>query len=275
MDKLISHLTPLCIGVAVSPIPLIAVVAMLFPNHPVKNSIAFLAGWFLAIVGIGGINLIFSKSSPVRVVIQFGIGLLFFFLAYIQWKKSRVAKKYEVPKWIDKIGNITPLSAFLIGVGMIAIHPKNLPLTIDAVMGIINAGLTVSGSIVSIIVFTFIASSILTFPVLIYILYPKKSDTILYSWKNWLIQHNYSITIILFNLLGILFFLKAGNMSGLHKKKRLNRHPDVSHYITNSTNYKNNISRYLTSGQSSLSTNNSNLSTAYLILSKYFSLILS
>jgi hypothetical protein len=38
------------VGVAISPIPIIAVILMLLSRHPAANGLAFLAGWMLALV---------------------------------------------------------------------------------------------------------------------------------------------------------------------------------------------------------------------------------
>jgi hypothetical protein len=54
MGGAIGDILPLAIGVAISPVPIIAVILMLFSKKAKGNSLAFLVGWVLglAIVGV-------------------------------------------------------------------------------------------------------------------------------------------------------------------------------------------------------------------------------
>ena len=48
----------MAIGVAISPVPIIAVILMLFSKRARSNGIAFLVGWVVALVVVGSIVLI-------------------------------------------------------------------------------------------------------------------------------------------------------------------------------------------------------------------------
>ncbi len=50
MGQTIGDILPLAVGVAVSPIPIIAVILMLFSGRARTNSLSFLLGWIVGIV---------------------------------------------------------------------------------------------------------------------------------------------------------------------------------------------------------------------------------
>ena len=50
MGQVIGEFLPLALGVAISPVPVIAVILMLFSERAKQNSLAFLAGWVVGIV---------------------------------------------------------------------------------------------------------------------------------------------------------------------------------------------------------------------------------
>lgn len=49
MGQAIGEFLPLAVGVAISPIPIIAVILMLFSDRARANSLAFLIGWVVGI----------------------------------------------------------------------------------------------------------------------------------------------------------------------------------------------------------------------------------
>ena len=50
MESALGSILPQAIGVAISPVPIIAVILMLFSKRARSNGIAFLVGWVLALV---------------------------------------------------------------------------------------------------------------------------------------------------------------------------------------------------------------------------------
>ena len=55
MGSVIGELLPLAIGIAVSPMPIIAVILMLFSKRAGSTSVGFLIGWLLGIIVATGI----------------------------------------------------------------------------------------------------------------------------------------------------------------------------------------------------------------------------
>ena len=51
MGQALGQVLPLAVGVALSPIPIIAVILMLFSERATVNGLAFLFGWIVGIAG--------------------------------------------------------------------------------------------------------------------------------------------------------------------------------------------------------------------------------
>ena len=57
MGDAIGQMLPFAVGVAISPMPIVAVVLMLVSARAKANGLAFLLGWVVAIAVLGGIVL--------------------------------------------------------------------------------------------------------------------------------------------------------------------------------------------------------------------------
>src|SRR4051794_32495801 len=99
MGQVVGDLLPLAVGVAISPIPIIAVILMLLAPRAGGTSGGFLAGWIL---GIGGATTVFlllagtldlgsgdSQPSAAASWIKLALGVLLLLLAVRQWGRDR------------------------------------------------------------------------------------------------------------------------------------------------------------------------------------------
>jgi len=108
MGQGVGEVLTFAIGVAISPVPIIAVILMLFSQKARVNGPAFLAGWVLALAVISTVAYVIadesdaSTSSSASDTISWGkivLGVLFLLLAGRQWR-SRPAPgvEPEMPK---------------------------------------------------------------------------------------------------------------------------------------------------------------------------------
>lgn len=61
MSESFGQMLPFALVIALSPIPLVAVIAVLFSQRAVTNGTAFLAGW---VIGVGGGLALRRRSGP-------------------------------------------------------------------------------------------------------------------------------------------------------------------------------------------------------------------
>ena len=175
MGKGISEVLTYAVGVAISPVPIIAVTLMLFSQRSRTNGLMFLFGWVVALAVVSGVAYLAadqanaSTDSMTSDTVAWGkivLGVLFLLLAVRNWR-SRPALGSEpgMPKWMAGIDTLKPAKALGLGLLLAGVNPKNLMLTAAAGAGLAALGLSSANAIGSLIVFVIIASLTIAGPV--------------------------------------------------------------------------------------------------------------
>ncbi len=142
MSSVIGEILPLAIGIAISPIPIIAAILMLLSPKAKGTSVGFMLGWIVGIlVSVTVFTLLSavvpsddgSDSSPIRGIIQILVGAALVFLAIRQWRsRPKPGEEVALPKWMAAIDSMTAGKAFGLGFLLAAVNPKNLLLGASA-----------------------------------------------------------------------------------------------------------------------------------------------
>src|SRR3954469_7110360 len=107
MSDAIGGLLPFAVGVAVSPMPIVAVVLLLLTPRARTNGLAFLAGWIAGIAGAGALLLALAgpagaseQHEPAAGVswLKLLLGVLLVLVAARQWRGRSQA--VATPKWM-------------------------------------------------------------------------------------------------------------------------------------------------------------------------------
>jgi threonine/homoserine/homoserine lactone efflux protein len=212
MGQAIGDLLPSAIGVAISPVPIIAIILMLGTPKARSNGVAFAVGWILALVAVSVIVLLVasdaddadSGTSTAVAVVMLLLGLLFFVMAWKQWQsRPRPGVEPEVPKWMAAIDAFTAGKSFGFGVLLAGLNPKNLALTLAAATAIARAGLDGGETAIAVAVFVIIGSITVAGPVLFYLLAGDRAAGPLADIKQFMSDHNAVIMMILLLVLGM------------------------------------------------------------------------
>jgi threonine/homoserine/homoserine lactone efflux protein len=221
MGQAIGDLLPSAVGVAFSPIPIIAVILMLGTPRARTNGPAFAVGWVLGLIIVSTIIVLLagdaddsdSGSSTAVDVIKLLFGALFLLLAIKQWKsRPKAGEEAEMPKWMATIDSFTAGKSGGLGALLSSVNPKNLALTFAAAAAIAQAGLSGGETAISIAVFVIIGSITVAGPVLYYLLAPNSAG-LLGEIKQFMSDHNAIIMFVLFMVLGAK--LVGGGIAGL------------------------------------------------------------
>jgi hypothetical protein len=209
MGAVIGQILSFAVGVMVSPVPIIAVILMLFSKKATANSLSFLAGWMLGLLGAGLIVLALgigaSDGAPSTTVgwIKLVLGVLFLALGVKQWKsRPKKGEPATMPGWMSAIDDFSAPKAFGLAVVLAAVNPKNLGLTIAAAATIGAAGLSTADEIIVLVVFVVIASLGVLIPVLLNLILGSKATHMLTEMKEWLIDNNNTVMSVLFVVIG-------------------------------------------------------------------------
>lgn len=212
MGDAIGEMLPSAIGVAISPLPIVAVVLMLVTERARVNGPAFVLGWWLGIAIVGGLVLAASSGAGANDdgepatwvgILDLVLGLALLAMAAKQWE-SRPAPggEPETPIWMTALDTSTPVKAGGTGALLSGLNPKNLLLVVAGATAIARVGLSGGEEAGALIAFILIASIGVMVPVALYFVLGVKSAAILGDLKDWLAQNNATIMTVLLAILG-------------------------------------------------------------------------
>jgi threonine/homoserine/homoserine lactone efflux protein len=211
MWQAIGGLLPSAFGVAISPVPIIAVILMLGTPRARSNGPAFALGWIVGLVVVSVVVVLAASGSddpdsgPSTTVnaIKLLFGLLFLVMALGQWRKRpRPGAEPVMPKWMRAIDRFTAVKSVGLGALLSGANPKNLALTIAAAASIAQAGLSGGSTAVAIAVFVVIGSVTVAGPVLFYLVAHDTAERSLAAIKQYMSDHNAVIMFIVLLVLG-------------------------------------------------------------------------
>ena len=194
MREAIGQMLPTAVGVAISPLPIVAVVLMLVTPRGRVNGPAFLLGWIvgLAIVGVivlsaaGGADASDDGEPATWVsVLELLLGLAALLISARQFRgRPRAGEAPETPKWMRALDTFTPVKAIGAGALLSGLNPKNLLLAVAGATAIAQAGIDTGDEAIAYALFTLIASLGVGLPVVLAIALGERSRALLESSRT-------------------------------------------------------------------------------------------
>ncbi len=213
MGQAIGGSLPLAVGVALSPVAIIAVVLMLTTERARVNGPAFVLGWLIGLAVIGTIVLAIAKPAdasssgePATWVswLKIALGALLLRVALRQFRsRPRGEEQAALPKWMGAIDEFKPGAALGAGALLTALNPKNLLLTVGGAAAIAQTGISIGQQAIAFLIFAVISAIGVAVPVVIYFAMGKRSADLLAKLKDWMEQHNAVIMTVLCLIIGV------------------------------------------------------------------------
>jgi threonine/homoserine/homoserine lactone efflux protein len=206
----------LLLGVAttISPLFIIAAVVMMSESEKVRTSWAAACGWAVsigvscaALVLLGGA--VHGSGSPHRKhwwlgAIDVAIGLVMGYFAAREFRRSRSKSARELPKWMNRVGTMSVVTAFGLGLFL----PANV-LAYAAGSEIVQQHFHNVEKWVAVGLYVLIGSTLEFLPVLYLTLRPKSRERLLGSWHRWLDAHWQQVLVVLFSLVSTFLIVKG------------------------------------------------------------------
>lgn len=212
MGEAIGQVLSFGVGVALSPMPIIAVVLMLATPRGGRNGPAFLLGWVLGLGVVGTIILLVSSGASASddgapstwtSILKLILGLALLALAVKQWHgRPQGDDEAVLPKWMATIDGFTPARSVAMGFALSAINPKNLILTAGAAAAIASTGATTGDQAAALVVFIVVGTLGPGAPVAIFFLMGERAHEILDGLKGWMAKENVVIMAVLCLVIG-------------------------------------------------------------------------
>jgi threonine/homoserine/homoserine lactone efflux protein len=210
LGQAIGDLLPSALAVALSPIPIVAVVLILGTPRARTAGPALAIGWVLGLVAVSVAVLLLvapgadaDTDDPGISWMKVGVGVLFFAMAGRQWhKRPRDGAEPEAPAWMATVDRATPGRASVLGLALSAANPKNFALTLAAAASIAEAGLTTADEAIATAVFVAVGSLSVAGAVLFYLVAGDRATRPLAAVKRFMSDNNTTIMMVILLLLG-------------------------------------------------------------------------
>jgi threonine/homoserine/homoserine lactone efflux protein len=223
MGDAIGQMLPAAVGVALSPLPIVAVVLMLVSRRGRANGAAFIVGWIAGLAIVGAVVLSVSSGagasddgSPASgvSVLKLVLGVLLLLVAVRQWRgRPRDPSQIHTPKWMAALDTFTPVKAVGAGAVLSGLNPKNTLLAVAGAAAIAGTGIDAGQQAVAYAIFVLIATVGVGAPVVLAIAMGDRSRKLLDELKDWMAANNAVIMAVLLLVIGVK--LIGDGISGL------------------------------------------------------------
>jgi hypothetical protein len=213
VGEAIGVVLPYAIGVAISPVPIIAVILVLFSARARVNGPVFLVGWVVGVTVVsvavyflsdaGDASTDDSASDTVSTA-KLLLGVLLLVLAVRHLQAQRRAEATSEPKWMASIDSLTPVKAGGLGALLSGLNPKNLALSLAAGASLAQSGAAGGDAVAGLVAFIVVASLSIAVPVVSYLLGGQRAAAVLDAWRGWLSTHNDAVMAVLFLVFGVV-----------------------------------------------------------------------
>ena len=219
MGQGISEVLTFAIGVAISPIAIIAVIMMLFSQRARVNGPAFLAGWIVGLAVVCAVVYVIADQSDVATSSSASdttstgkivVGVLLLVMGLRRWRRRPAAgADAQMPKWMSTVDSLSPVKALGLGVVLAGVNPKNLALTAAAAAGVVQLGISTGDAVVALAVFVVVASITILGPVVYYLVSGQRAEGELDALKSWLTLHNSAVMAVVMVVFGVDLIAKG------------------------------------------------------------------
>ncbi|MBK8049968.1 MAG: GAP family protein [Anaerolineales bacterium] len=210
-------LIPSAIGIAFSPVPIMAVILMLSSNRARVNSIIYVLTWIGSMLVLGAILFYVDVQTPAlhhparRPILNLfilSLGIIYLVAGVIQWvRRPRSEEQVKTPAWLNMVQKIPPYLAFVFGLTGVVFNPKNISIFLSAMATILHSHQPRRVNLAAFLFFVALASVTVVTPVAIYIFGGERSQEMLDRMHAWLRRYNQAVLAWVFIILGAVWII--------------------------------------------------------------------
>lgn len=215
----LGDLLPIAVGIVVSPLEIVAVVALLATTRGRSNGSAF-AGAYIAVgVAVTAVAVVGARGATrgndeahrtLTTVLAAGLAVVFLVLAVLAWRgRPRGGRDPSPPRWLAAVDTMTPVLAAGLGLVLAATDGKNIGLQLRAgsVIDGLDAGVGVLLAVA--VAFALISGLGVLVPVVVAVARPVSALRWLTALRDDLVRHASVIMTVLF---AVLAAVQAGHV---------------------------------------------------------------
>ena len=212
MWQAMGGILPLAVAAAVSSMPIVAVTVILLSPRRGESALPFLAGWILGCLVVLILWTLAAQAIPLHPrrrpettigVLEIIIGIGLVGLGLIALHRRTEGGSGPLPSWVNRIDTFGSVPAFGIGLAL-NVRPKALLLAAAASLVIRGENLGGAEGLVVIAVYTAIATSTVSVPTVLTLLFPERMEPRLNAARRWLTDNGLLITAVVMILIGVV-----------------------------------------------------------------------
>jgi hypothetical protein len=179
--------------VALSPVPVVAVLIILLTKRARLSSLVFASAWVAGNAVAIAIGIIFAnqirvphagQDLPAEGVVTLVLGIGLITTAWLSRRGRQRTPEENPPRWVAAVDNLSPVGGALVAFSNATTSPKNLALALTTGVAI-RASLPHFGSeLAAGMVYVFFASLTIVIPVLVYFVVGERARPTLARWKE-------------------------------------------------------------------------------------------
>lgn len=212
MRHALADVAPLAAGVALSPLPVGALLLMLLSEHEIANARAFVLGWAgtLAVLAgaaaVSGLSFRASDPPPAVHAVELASGVALLAAASVVWRRrTHATAGRRQSRWLAAVDGISQPRAFALAAALVLLNVKDAALAVGAGAVIADAGLPAGRTLLAIALFTAIASLTVAVPFGLAVLAGERADPTLRRWHGWLERNGTAVVTAVIGAGGVVF----------------------------------------------------------------------
>jgi hypothetical protein len=210
MLSILGDLLPYAVPVALSPLPIIAVVMLLLAPAGTRGGLGFLAGrlgaLIVATLAFAALSGLFEGNADGREEggwLRIGLGLGLIAAAALVWRKDRRAGDTAEPAgWMRAIDRATPASALRLGATLTLVNLKELAFALGA--GLMIGGLPAAPAVLAAPIFSLVSALGVALPVFAMLLAGDGARDRLVGVRDWLVRNQAIAMAVVLLLIGAM-----------------------------------------------------------------------
>ncbi len=225
----------LALALAVQPWSVLASVLLIASQGGVAKALAYVTGWFLALVAVAVATIALypatpkvASTSPWTSWVQIGAGIALGGWLFVRSRRpvavtpdprqpaSSPASSPATPprpaspapgpqpKWMARLDSMSVWPAFVLGAFL-----PNYAIVVAAVGNIIQAGLPRAQAALALIAFILVASAGVAAPLLVLVFRREDAPAIHQSWRAWLVARGQSLLTVVLTVVAVVLIAKG------------------------------------------------------------------
>jgi hypothetical protein len=191
------------VGVALSPLAIVALVVMLVSPDGARAAWVFAGAWVLSLALACAVVVLLADGADASAsggpatwvsVVKIVLGVLLVGFGVRRWRDRG---RDEEPGWMRQLDGLTAARAAGFAFLFTVIKPKNLLLTIGAGVAVAQTGASPVGQVLAVGVFVLLGSAGLVVPLAIHVLMPTRGRELLVDLRDWMVRENAAVVAVL------------------------------------------------------------------------------